>query len=149
MTVYSNDMKSYGHRTGIAKFLDMPRDKVRVVYMEGPQGYGRTAADDAGCEAAYLAKELEPPGSHSVDADEERLGHQGPAFVVKSAAGWMRNGNLVALRVPGAVRRLQPSLVQRAGHRADCAADGIAPRHPAKGGAAMPPTRCTPFRIGA
>ncbi len=57
MTIYSNDMKSYGMRTGVAQFLGMPRDKVRVVWMEGPQGYGRTAADDAGCEAAYLAKD--------------------------------------------------------------------------------------------
>src|SRR5262249_9608440 len=51
MTVYSNDMKSYGLRNGVATFLQMPRDRVRVVWMEGPQGYGRTAADDAGFEA--------------------------------------------------------------------------------------------------
>jgi len=31
MTVYSNDMKSYGMRNGIAQFLGMPRDRVRVV----------------------------------------------------------------------------------------------------------------------
>src|SRR5436190_4794426 len=61
MTVYSNDMKSYGMRSGIASFLSLPRDQVRVVWMEGPQGYGRTAADDAGFEAAYLAKELGRP----------------------------------------------------------------------------------------
>src|SRR5262249_1044491 len=61
MTIYSNDMKSYGMRTGVAQFLDMPRDRVRVVWMEGPQAYGRTAADDAGFEAAYLAKETGRP----------------------------------------------------------------------------------------
>src|SRR5262249_9059397 len=36
MTIYSNDMKSYGMRTGVAQFLEMPRDRVRVVWMEGP-----------------------------------------------------------------------------------------------------------------
>ena len=61
MTIYSNDMKSYGMRNGVATFLDMPREQVRVVWMEGPQGYGRTAADDAGFEAAYLAKEIGRP----------------------------------------------------------------------------------------
>ena len=61
MTVYSNDMKSYGMRNGVAQFLNMPRENVRVVWMQGPQGYGRTAADDAGCEAAYIAKELGRP----------------------------------------------------------------------------------------
>src|ERR1700682_5858579 len=34
MTIYSNDMKSYGLRNGIAEFLQMPRDRVRVVWME-------------------------------------------------------------------------------------------------------------------
>ena len=63
MTIYSNDIESYGLRTGVAKFLDLPRDKVRVVYMDGPQVYGRTAADDAGFEAAFLAKELRRPAS--------------------------------------------------------------------------------------
>src|SRR5579864_3245984 len=31
MTIYSNDMKSYGMRTGVAAFLGMPRERVRVV----------------------------------------------------------------------------------------------------------------------
>ena len=61
LTIYSNDMKSYGMRNSVAQFLNMPRDRVRVVWMEGPQAYGRTAADDAGFEAAYLAKELGKP----------------------------------------------------------------------------------------
>ncbi len=52
MTIYTNDMKSYGMRNGVAQFLGMPRDQVRVIWMDGPQGYGRTAADDAGFEAA-------------------------------------------------------------------------------------------------
>ncbi len=30
MTIYSNDMKSYGMRNGVAQFLQMPRDRVRV-----------------------------------------------------------------------------------------------------------------------
>src|SRR5688572_11388289 len=61
MTIYSNDMKSYGLRNGVADFLGMPRDQVRVIWMEGPQAYGRTAADDAGFEAAYVAKEIGRP----------------------------------------------------------------------------------------
>src|SRR5712692_2583660 len=46
MTIYSNDMKAYRLRNGVAQFLDIPRDRVRVVWMDGPQAYGRTAADD-------------------------------------------------------------------------------------------------------
>src|SRR4029077_6681863 len=61
MTIYSNDMKAYRLRNGVAQFLDIPRDRVRVVWMDGPQAYGRTAADDAGFEAAFLAKEIGRP----------------------------------------------------------------------------------------
>ena len=98
MTVYSNDMKSYGMRNGIAEFLQMPRDRVRVIWMEGPQGYGRTAADDAGFEAAYLAKEIGRPVRVQWMRDEESAWDtKGPAFTVKMRGGLDAQGNLVAL----------------------------------------------------
>jgi len=97
MTIYSNDMKSYGMRTGVATFLGMPRDKVRVVWMEGPQGYGRTAADDAGCEAAYLAKEIGRPVRVQWTRNEETAWDtKGPAFTFKLRGGLDASGNLVA-----------------------------------------------------
>ncbi len=97
MTIYSNDMKSYGMRTGVANFLGMPRDKVRVVWMEGPQGYGRTAADDAGCEAAYLAREIGRPVRVQWMRNEETAWDtKGPAFTFKLRGGLDARGNLVA-----------------------------------------------------
>jgi CO/xanthine dehydrogenase Mo-binding subunit len=97
LTIYSNDMKSYGMREGVARFLQMPRDRVRVVWMEGPQAYGRTAADDAGFEAAYLAKELGRPVRVQWMRNEETAWDtKGPAFVVKARGGLDAQGNLVA-----------------------------------------------------
>jgi nicotinate dehydrogenase subunit B len=98
MTVYSNDMKSYGMRRGVADFLGMPHEQVRVVWMEGPQGYGRTAADDAGCEAAYLAKELGRPVRIQWMRNEETAWDtKAPAFAVKVKGGLDAAGNLIAL----------------------------------------------------
>ncbi len=98
MTIYSNDMKSYGMRSGVADFLQMPRDKVRVVWMEGPQGYGRTAADDAGFEAAFLANELGRPVRVQWMRNEETAWDtKGPAFTFNMKAGLDAQGNLVAL----------------------------------------------------
>ncbi len=98
MTIYSNDMKSYGMRTGVAAFLGMPRENVRVVWMEGPQGYGRTAADDAGCEAAYLAKEIGRPVRMQWMRNEETAWDtKGPAFAVKVRGALDAEGNLMAL----------------------------------------------------
>jgi CO/xanthine dehydrogenase Mo-binding subunit len=97
MTIYSNDMKSYGMRNGIAQFLQMPRDRVRVVWMEGPQAYGRTAADDAGFEAALLAKEIGRPVRVQWSRQEETAWDtKGPAYAVKLRAALDAQGNLTA-----------------------------------------------------
>ncbi len=98
MTIYSNDMKSYGLRNGIAQFLDMPREQVRVIYMDGPQVYGRTAADDVGFEAAYLAHELGRPVRVQWMRDEETAWDtKGPAYTFAMRGGLDADGNLLAL----------------------------------------------------
>lgn len=97
LTIYSNDMKSYGLRNGVAQFLAMPREQVRVSWMEGPQGYGRTAAEDAGFEAAYLAKELGRPVRMQWTRQEETgWDTKAPAFAFKLRAGLDAQGNIVA-----------------------------------------------------
>ena len=76
----------------------MPREKVRVVWMEGPQGFGRTAADDAGCEAAYLAREVGRPVRVQWMRNEETAWDtKAPAFAVKMKGALDAAGNLVAL----------------------------------------------------
>jgi CO/xanthine dehydrogenase Mo-binding subunit len=98
MTIYSNDMKAYSLRTGVAGFLGMPRDRVRVVYMEGPQVYGRTAADDAGFEAAFLAHEIGRPVRVQWMRDEETAWDtKGPPYVVKLRGALDEKGALLAL----------------------------------------------------
>jgi nicotinate dehydrogenase subunit B len=98
LTIYSNDMKSYGLRSGVARFLGMPRDRVRVVWMQGPQAYGRTAADDAGFEAAFLAKELgRPVRVQWMRQEETAWDTKGPAYAAKMRGALDTQGNLVAL----------------------------------------------------
>ena len=98
MTIYSNDMKAYGLRLGVAKFLDMPKEKVRVVYLDGPQVYGRTAADDAGFEAAFLARELGRPVRVQWMRDEETAWDtKGPAYVCKLRGALDAKGKVTAL----------------------------------------------------
>ncbi|MBN1241067.1 MAG: xanthine dehydrogenase family protein molybdopterin-binding subunit [Gammaproteobacteria bacterium] len=98
MTIYSNDMKSYGLRDGVAEFLDIPRDRVRVVYMDGPQVYGRTAADDVGFEAAFLARELGRPVRVQWMRDEETAWDtKGPAYTFTLRGGLDADNRVVAL----------------------------------------------------
>ncbi len=98
LTIYSNDMKSYGLRNGVAEFLKMPRDRVRVVWMDGSQAYGRTAADDAGFEAAFLAKEIgRPVRVQWMRQEETAWDTKGPAYAFKMRGALDAQGNLVAL----------------------------------------------------
>src|SRR4051794_22098623 len=96
MTVYTNDMKSYGMRRGIATFLGMPQDRVRVVWMMGPQGFGRSAAEDAAFESAWIAREIGRPVRMQWMRDEETAWDtKSPAFLVKMRGALDDKGSLV------------------------------------------------------
>ena len=160
MTIYTNDMKPYSHRTGIAEFLDMPPDRVRVIWMDGPQLYGRTAADDAGFEAAYLAKELGRPVRVQWSRHEETAWDtKGPAFAFDLRGGLDADGNLVALDYSARIANYahvgynQPRTVLIAQLM------GLRPERPSAGGGRGPDhmyhianrreeTRAVPFRTG-
>ena len=139
LTIYTNDMKPYSHRTGIAEFLDMPPEQVRVIWMDGPQLYGRTAADDAGFEAAFLAKELgRPVRVQWMRHEETAWDTKGPAFAFTLKGGLDSSGNVVALTYHARAANYahvgynQPDTVligQLMGRR---------PARPSRGGAAPP-----------
>jgi CO/xanthine dehydrogenase Mo-binding subunit len=66
--------------------------------MDGPQAYGRTAADDAGFEAAFLAHEIGRPVRVQWMRDEETAWDtKGPAYTVRMRGGLDAQGDLVAL----------------------------------------------------
>src|SRR6185437_15489692 len=87
---------AYGMRRGIAEFLDMPEEKVRVIWMQGPQAFGRTAADDAGFEAAWIAREIgRPVRVQWMRHEETAWDTKGPAFVVKMRGAMDAGGRLM------------------------------------------------------
>jgi CO/xanthine dehydrogenase Mo-binding subunit len=66
--------------------------------MEGSQAYGRTAADDAGFEAAFLAKEVGRPVRVQWTRQEETAWDtKGPAYTFKMRGALDAQRNLVAL----------------------------------------------------
>lgn len=147
MTIYSNDMKAYLLRRGVAEFLEMPQDRVRVVWMEGPQVYGRTAADDAGFEAAFLAKEIGRPVRVQWMRDEETAWDtKGPAFTFDMRGGLDARGNVVGWEYRARVANYghlgynEPDTVLIAQLM------GVRPSRPAPGGAA-PPSEAEMYHI--
>ncbi len=59
--IWSDTQKPHFLREGIAKFLQLPLEKVQVKWMHGAGSYGRSDADEAPYEAALLSKEFGRP----------------------------------------------------------------------------------------
>lgn len=139
MTIYSNDMKSYGLRRGVAKFLGIAEEQVRVIYMDGPQVYGRTAADDAGFEAAFLAHELGRPVRVQWMRDEETAWDtKGPAYTFKLRGGLDGQGKLVALEYAARAADYNHVGYNQADTILIAQLMGIRPSEPAKGRSVTP-----------
>ncbi len=139
LTIYTNDMKPYSHRTGIAEFLGMPPEKVRVIWMEGPQLYGRTAADDAGFEAAYLAREMgRPVRVQWMRHEETAWDTKGPAFAIDMRGGLDRDGNVVALDYRGRIANYAHVGYNQARTVLIAQLMGLRPERPSPGGARGP-----------
>src|SRR6516162_6292063 len=56
VTCWSGTQKSHFVQAGIAAILEVPLEKVRVIWATGPGSYGRNDADDCAMDAAVLAK---------------------------------------------------------------------------------------------
>jgi CO/xanthine dehydrogenase Mo-binding subunit len=139
MTIYTNDMKPYSLRTGVAEFLGMPREQVRVIWKEGPQLYGRTAADDAGFEAAFLAKEIgRPVRVQWMRHEETAWDTKGPAYAFKMRGGLDAAGNVVAIDYSARAADYMHLGYNEPDTVLIAQLMGIRPERPAAGGASTP-----------
>jgi len=60
-TCYTGSQKSHFVQAGLAATLELPLDKVHVVWATGPGSYGRNDADDCAMDAAVLSKAVGKP----------------------------------------------------------------------------------------
>ncbi len=95
--IFSDTQKAHATREGIAKILDLPVDKVRVIWKPGPGSYGRSDADEAAFEAAVLSQAVGRP------VRVQWMRHEGhawdpkaPAAVITCKAGLDANGKVAA-----------------------------------------------------
>ena len=61
VTCWSGTQKSHFVQQGLASILEVPANKVHVIWTTGPGSYGRNDADDAAMDAAVLAKAVGAP----------------------------------------------------------------------------------------
>ncbi len=87
-------------RKALRSTLDVPLDKVHVIWKTGPGSYGRNDADDCAMDAAVLAKAVGKPVRLQY-MREQGTGWdpKGPASIHKARAAIDAQGKVVGLRV--------------------------------------------------
>jgi nicotinate dehydrogenase subunit B len=97
VTCWSGTQKSHFVQQGLALTLDVPLDKVRVIWAMGPGSYGRNDADDCAMDAAVLAKALGKPVRLQYMRDQGTgWDPKGPASTHKARAALDAAGKVIA-----------------------------------------------------
>jgi nicotinate dehydrogenase subunit B len=60
-TVWTASQGTHGNQTTFARFLGLPKDKVRLIYLEGSGCYGMNGHEDAAADAAILSRAVGRP----------------------------------------------------------------------------------------
>ena len=97
LTVWSHTQGVYPLRGAIAEMLGMEKESVRVVHMEGAGCYGHNGADDAGADAALLARAMpgRPVRVQWMREEEHSWEPYGPAMVTRARAA-LDNGRIAS-----------------------------------------------------
>jgi nicotinate dehydrogenase subunit B len=97
VTCWSATQKSHFVQNGLADILQMPVEKVHVIFKPGPGSYGRNDADDCAMDAAMLAKAVGRPVRLQYMRDQGTgWDPKGPASIHKAKAGLNAAGEVIA-----------------------------------------------------
>jgi CO/xanthine dehydrogenase Mo-binding subunit len=97
VTCWTGSQKPHFVQDGIALTLDIPKEKVRSIWVVGPGSYGRSDADDAAMDAAVLAKAVGKPVRVQYTREQATgWDPKGPASIHRARAAIDSSGNVVA-----------------------------------------------------
>ena len=88
LTVWTHTQGAYPLRAAIAEMVGLERDNVRCIHVEGSGCYGHNGADDAGADAALIAKAFpgRPVRVQWMREEEHSWEPFGPAMVTRARA---------------------------------------------------------------
>ncbi len=97
LSVWCSSQGVFPLRGALADLLELPVDKVRVIFMEGAGCYGHNGADDVAADAALLAREVNQPVRVQWSREDEFAWEpKGPAMLIEARGGLDAAGNLIA-----------------------------------------------------
>jgi CO/xanthine dehydrogenase Mo-binding subunit len=96
-TVWTSTQKPHDCANGIAELLELPREKVRAIWMFGTGGYARDGQGDATADAAILSRHLGRPVRVQYMRHEALAWDpKGTALVNRSRVGLDASGKVIA-----------------------------------------------------
>jgi nicotinate dehydrogenase subunit B len=97
VTCWSGTQKSHFVQNGLAELLQVPVEKVHVIFKPGPGSYGRNDADDCAMDAAVLARAVGRPVRLQYMRDQGTgWDPKGPASTHTAKAGLNAAGEVIA-----------------------------------------------------
>jgi CO/xanthine dehydrogenase Mo-binding subunit len=98
LTVWTHSQGVSLTRGALARALEMPAERVRLIHGDGPGCYGHDAADDVALDAALLARAVpgRPVRVQLTREDENAWEPYGPAMRVDLRASLDRSGRVIA-----------------------------------------------------
>jgi len=97
--VWSGGQKPHALQKGYAELLGIPKERVRVVWMQDAGSYGRPGFEDAGADAVLLSKAAgKPVRVQWMRHDMTAWGAKGPACVYDLAGAIDAQGNVTGVR---------------------------------------------------
>ena len=96
-TIWTASQATHRFRDTYAAILKLPREQVRLVYLDGAGSYGMNGSDDAACEAALLSKATgRPVRVQWSRQDEHGWDPKGPAQMLDLRAVFGAGGDVQA-----------------------------------------------------
>jgi isoquinoline 1-oxidoreductase len=97
LTVWAGTQRPFGVRSDLARALNIPEDRVRVIVPDTGAGYGGKHTNEAAVEAARLARASGRPVKRVWTREEEfTWAYFRPAGVIEARAGARKDGTLTA-----------------------------------------------------
>ena len=98
-TIWTASQATHRYRGTFARMLDLPPDKVRLVYADGAGCYGMNGHDDAAADAMLLSKAVgKPVRVQWMRADEHAWDPKGPPQLLDLAGAVGTDGSIAAWR---------------------------------------------------
>jgi len=98
-TIWCGSQKNHALQKGLAELLQVPLDRVHVVWVQDAGSYGRAGYEDTAADAVILSQAVEKPVRVQwMRSDMTAWGSKGPATVIDLAAGFGTDGAVSAFQ---------------------------------------------------